>query len=69
MNKSVPIVGTIKVIRQDPAGVIALVDGRRRVFPDLDAVFCTAIRLLDARKQPSVQSGLPRPQPLPGFAP
>jgi len=47
MNESSHIVGTIEVVHQEPTGVIALVNGRRQLFPDLDAVFRTAIGLLD----------------------
>ena len=76
MNESSRIVGTIEVVHQEPSGVIALVDGRRLLFPDLDAVFRTAIGLLDEQAQPQVrpgpsprQGGIGHPLPLPDFAP
>ena len=76
MNESSPIVGTIEVVHQEPTGIIALVDGQRQLFPDLDAVFRTAIGLLDEQAQPHVRpeppprrGGVGQPQPLPGFAP
>ena len=76
MNESSHIVGTIEVVHQEPTGVIALVNGQRQIFPDLDAVFRTAIGLLDEQAQPQVrpgpsprQGGTGHPLPLPGFAP
>jgi hypothetical protein len=69
MNESSHIVGTIEVVHQEPTGVIALVNGRRQLFPDLDAVFRTAIGLLDEQAQSHVQPGPPPQGPLPGFAP
>lgn len=76
MIETSPIVGAIEVIQRDPIGVTALVEGQRQVFPDLDAVFRTAVRLLDektqphARPAPSPRRGIAsRPLPLPGFAP
>ena len=76
MNESSRIVGTIEVVHQEPSGVIALVDGRRQIFPDLFAVFRTAIGQLDEQAQPQVRPG-PSPRqggaghhlPLPVFAP
>ena len=75
MTQTSPIVDTIEVIHQDPTGVIALVGGRRRFFPDLDTVFRAAINLLDEQTQPHVRPGPPtqrtvcQPTFLPGFAP
>ena len=76
MTHTSPIVDTIEVIHQDPTGVMALVGGRRRFFPDLDTVFGAAINLLDEQTQPNVQPGPRTPQRtvgqptfLPGFAP
>ena len=76
MIQTSPIVGTIEVVHQEPTGVIALVNGRRQLFPDLDAVFRTAIGLLDEQAQPQVrpdpsprQGGTGHPLPLPDFAP
>ena len=69
-----PIVGTIEVVHRGPTGIIALVDGQRQFFPDLDAVFRTAIRLLDQQTQPqgrpgpsSRQGSINHPLPRPGF--
>ena len=42
-----PIVGTIEVIAQGADGITALVDGRRQTFPNLRAVFVTAVYLLE----------------------
>jgi len=42
-----PIVGTIQVQRVEPSGVAATVDGQPQVFPDLEALFRAALRLLD----------------------
>ena len=76
MNESSRIVGTVEVVHQEPTRIIALVNGRRQLFPDLDAVFRTAIGLLDEQAQPQVrpgpsprQGGAGHPLPLPGFAP
>jgi hypothetical protein len=76
MTKTTPIVGAIEVIQRGPAGIAALVDGQRHDFPDLDAVFRTAVRLLDEKTQPRVRSepslrrtDADRPLTLPGFAP
>jgi hypothetical protein len=71
MTQTSPIVGTIQVIRCGPAGTTALMDSQRHAFPNLDAVFRTAIRLLDEKSQsrptPPPREG--QPLPLPGFAP
>ena len=76
MNESSHIVGTVEVVHQEPTGIIALVNGQRQIFPDLDAVFRTAIGLLDEQAQPQVRpgpsprhGGIDHPLPLPGFAP
>ena len=69
MNECSHIVGTIEVVHQEPTGVIALVNGRRQLFPDLDAVFRTAIGLLDEQVQPHALPGPPPQRPLPDFAP
>jgi hypothetical protein len=69
MNESSHIVGTVEVVHQEPTGIIALVNGQRQTFPDLDAVFRTAIGLLDERGQPHAGPGPPPQQPLPGLAP
>jgi hypothetical protein len=76
MIQTSPIVGTIEVVRCGPTGILALVDGQRQFFPDLDAVFRTAIGLLDEQAQPQVrpgpsprQGGAGHPLPLPGFSP
>ena len=42
-----PIVGTIEVIAQGADGITALVDGKRRTFPNLRAAFVAAVHLLD----------------------
>ena len=47
MNESTSLVGTIQVQQIEPAAVTATVDGQRQVFPDLEAVFRAAVRLLD----------------------
>jgi hypothetical protein len=76
MTETTPIVGAIEVVQQGPTGVTALVDGQRQVYPDLDAVFRTAVLLLDektqshARPEPFPRRGIAgQPLPLPGFAP
>ena len=46
-NEPTPIVGTIQVQRVEPSGVTATVDGQLQVFPDLEALFRAALRLLD----------------------
>jgi hypothetical protein len=69
MNESSHIVGTIQVVHQEATGVIALVNGRRQLFPDLDAVFRTAIGLLDEQAQPHALPGPLPQQPLAGFTP
>jgi len=54
MNESPPTVGTIQVQQIEPSGVTATVDGQRQLFPDLEALFRAAVRLLDdAAKEPS----------------
>lgn len=49
MSDCPPIVATIVVPRPKPdsPGLLATVDGRPRSFPDLEAVFRAAIRLLE----------------------
>ncbi len=49
MNKAepTPIIGTIQVQRVEPSGVTATIDGQPQVFPDLEALFRAAVRLLD----------------------
>jgi len=47
MNELPPVVGTIQVQRVEPSGVTATIDGQRQVFPDLEALFRAAVRLLD----------------------
>jgi hypothetical protein len=49
MNDPTPLVSRIEVLTQGPTGVTALVDGRRQTFPNLDALFRTAVRLLDGK--------------------
>ena len=68
------IVGAIEVVHRGPAGILAPVDGQRQFFPDLDAVFRTAISLLDQQSQPQGRPGRSLRQgsighalPLPGF--
>ena len=74
MIQTSPIVGTIEVIHHGSTGIIALVDGQRHLFPDLDAVFRTAISLLNQETQPQGrpapslrQGSIGHPLPLPGF--
>jgi hypothetical protein len=76
MNKPSPVISTIEVIHCGPTGIIALVDGHRQSFPDLDAVFRIAIGLLDEQAQPQIRPGpslrqgsIGHPLPLPGFTP
>ena len=49
MSDYPPIVATIVVPRPKPGstGLLATVDGRPRLFPDLEAVFRAAVRLLE----------------------
>ena len=75
MTETSPILGVIEVIECGPGGVTALVDGQSHDFSHLDAVFRTAVCLLDEktstriRPDPSLRrGGVGRPQPLPGFA-
>ena len=51
MNDSAPILGTIKVERDGPFGIAATVNGRRRSFPNLEAVFRAAVCLLDGEER------------------
>ena len=74
MIQTSPIVGTIEVVHRGPTGILALVDGQRQLFPDLDAVFRTAVDLLDQQTQPQERPGpslrqgsIGRALPLPGF--
>jgi hypothetical protein len=46
-NDRTPIVGTIEVVCEGADGITALVDGNRQTFPNLRAVFVTAVHLLD----------------------
>ena len=61
MNNQSPIVGTIVVTHRLPRGVIARVDGQTRWFPSLDAVFRTALALLDAEVEATVPQERKRP--------
>ena len=49
MSDCPPIVATIVVPRPRPGstGLLATVDGRPRLFPNLEAVFQAAVRLLE----------------------
>ena len=49
MSDYPPIIATIVVPRPRPGstGLLATVDGRPCLFPDLEAVFRTAVRLLE----------------------
>ena len=49
MSDHPPIVATIVVPRPKPdsPGLLATVDGRPRLFPNLEAVFQAAVRLLE----------------------
>ena len=49
MSDYPPIVATIVVPHPKPgsSGLLATVDGRPRLFPDLEAVFQAAVRLLE----------------------
>ena len=49
MSHHPPIVATIVVPHPKPgsSGLLATVDGRPRLFPDLEAVFQAAVRLLE----------------------
>lgn len=69
MTETSPTVAIIEVVHCGLVGVTALVDGQRRVFPDLDAVFRTAVHLLDEKTQPHTRPHLPLRPLLPGLAP
>jgi hypothetical protein len=56
MNNQSPIVSAIVVTHRLPRGVIARVDGQTRWFRSLDAVFRTALALLDE----AVETTVPR---------
>jgi hypothetical protein len=68
ITEATPIVGVIEVIQAGPTGVTAIVGGQRQAFPDLDAVFRAAVRLLDEKTPPHARPA-PSLRPLPGFAP
>jgi hypothetical protein len=46
MHDRTPVVGTIEV-GEGADGITTLVDGKRQTFPNLRAVFVTAVHLLD----------------------
>ena len=62
MNDPMPIVGVVMVLHQGPSCVTALLDGERRLFPSLEAVFRAAVHLLDrasGRPPRAIQVSLP----------